>query len=72
MGTTFIRIKVIEVEHVDGEWPMVYGKGRRKDDLVYFQLDANFIRQPQNLRMGRQITITEDELIGTAEGFFAT
>ena len=66
----FSRVQIIEIEHTDGEWPMVYGKGRRKHDLVYFQLDANFIRQPQNMKKDGRIMVIEDEIIGVAEGYF--
>lgn len=72
MGTKFNRVQITEMETTGGEWPMVYGKGRRKDDLVYFMLDANFLRQPQNTHEGGFITITHDEITGSSEGFFAS
>ena len=70
MTPKFIRVKIIELDVTDGEWPMVYGKGRSKHDLVYFQLDANFLRQPQNVKKGGYVLVGEDELIGVAENHF--
>lgn len=70
MGTRFQRLQIIELETTGGEWPMVYGKGQRKDDLIYFQLDANFLRQPKNVRKGGFITVTEEEVSGVSPGHF--
>jgi hypothetical protein len=62
----------MEVEWTDGdeEFSIVFGKGRHKDDLVYFQLDGAFLRQPDQLFHGGSIQVTKDEEVGRAIGYF--
>lgn len=70
MGIKFSLVEIVEFETTSGAYAMVYGKGRRNQDLVYFQLDATFLRQPEEMYVGGQITVTDDEVTGTAEGYF--
>lgn len=70
MGTKSQRLEVIEVEKIDGRYPTVLGKGRNGSNLVYFQLDGLYLRQPDGLHKGGTITVTDEEVIGVGENVF--
>lgn len=66
-----MTVTVEEIEQTQEEYPMLLGKGRYRNDLVYFQLDASFLRQPKQSVVGGRLRVTQDEIIGTAAGHFA-
>lgn len=70
---TYCTVKVLEIErNDDGEYSIVYGKGRHKNDLVYFQLDGGFLRQPDECRSEGKLQVTAEEEVGRAIGHFVS